>query len=185
MCKLDSDNKPGCVCQEPAECPPSVNEYDHVGPQTWRRLGRNDSKLCRGSAELLLLQVCGTDNKTYDTSCDLFATKCKLEGTKKGHRLHLDYTGSCKREWAAAQESTAEWTAPRSVFVAWPWCSLASLSDSRVRGHRVGAVPPADEGLAEERAAAALWTWRHVTWLPHPETAFSSKKRTQSINALE
>lgn len=33
MCKLDSDNKPGCVCQEPAECPPSVNEYDHVGPQ--------------------------------------------------------------------------------------------------------------------------------------------------------
>ncbi|XP_075901012.1 SPARC-like protein 1 [Nelusetta ayraudi] len=69
MCKLDSDNKPGCVCQEPAECPASVNEYDHV---------------------------CGTDNKTYDTSCELFATKCKLEGTKKGHRLHLDYTGSCK-----------------------------------------------------------------------------------------
>ncbi|XP_041641672.1 SPARC-like protein 1 [Cheilinus undulatus] len=68
-CKLDADNKPGCVCQEPAECPPSVNEFDHV---------------------------CGTDNKTYDTSCELFATKCKLEGTKKGHRLHLDYTGACK-----------------------------------------------------------------------------------------
>lgn len=30
-CKLDADNKPGCVCQEPAECPPSVTEYDHVG----------------------------------------------------------------------------------------------------------------------------------------------------------
>ncbi|KAG8014773.1 hypothetical protein GBF38_003402 [Nibea albiflora] len=40
--------------------------------------------------------VCGTDNKTYDTACELFATKCNLEGTKRGHRLHLDYTGSCK-----------------------------------------------------------------------------------------
>ncbi|XP_005946875.1 SPARC-like protein 1 [Haplochromis burtoni] len=68
-CKLDADNKPGCVCQEPSECPPSVNEFDYV---------------------------CGTDNKTYDTSCELFATKCNLEGTKKGHRLHLDYTGPCK-----------------------------------------------------------------------------------------
>ncbi|XP_062289011.1 SPARC-like protein 1 [Scomber scombrus] len=68
-CKLDADNKPGCVCQEPTDCPPSVNEFDHV---------------------------CGTDNKTYDTSCELFATKCNLEGTKKGHRLHLDYTGPCK-----------------------------------------------------------------------------------------
>ncbi|KAG7241256.1 hypothetical protein INR49_025774 [Caranx melampygus] len=68
-CKLDADNKPGCVCQEPSQCPPSVTEFDHV---------------------------CGTDNKTYDTSCELFATKCNLEGTKKGHRLHLDYTGPCK-----------------------------------------------------------------------------------------
>ncbi|XP_045902570.1 SPARC-like protein 1 isoform X2 [Micropterus dolomieu] len=68
-CKLDVDKKPGCVCQEPSECPPSVNEFDHV---------------------------CGTDNKTYDTSCELFATKCNLEGTKRGHRLHLDYTGPCK-----------------------------------------------------------------------------------------
>ncbi|XP_032387361.1 SPARC-like protein 1 isoform X1 [Etheostoma spectabile] len=68
-CKLDADNKPGCVCQEPSECPPSVNEFDHV---------------------------CGTNNKTYDTSCELFATKCNLEGTKRGHRLHLDYTGPCK-----------------------------------------------------------------------------------------
>ncbi|XP_029359732.1 SPARC-like protein 1 [Echeneis naucrates] len=68
-CKLDADNKPGCVCQEPSACHPSVNEFDHV---------------------------CGTDNKTYDTSCELFAAKCNLDGTKKGHRLHLDYTGPCK-----------------------------------------------------------------------------------------
>ncbi|CAG5928512.1 unnamed protein product [Menidia menidia] len=68
-CKLDADSKPSCVCQEPAECPRSVNEFDHV---------------------------CGTDNQTYDTSCELFATKCNLEGTKRGQRLHLDYTGSCK-----------------------------------------------------------------------------------------
>ncbi|XP_061595422.1 SPARC-like protein 1 [Cololabis saira] len=68
-CKLDADGKPGCVCQEPSECPTSINEYDHV---------------------------CGTDNRTYDTSCELFATKCKLEGTKTGHKFHLDYTGPCK-----------------------------------------------------------------------------------------
>ncbi len=29
-CKLDADNKPGCVCQEPPECPPGVNEFDNV-----------------------------------------------------------------------------------------------------------------------------------------------------------
>ncbi|CAM4485171.1 unnamed protein product [Leuciscus chuanchicus] len=68
-CKMNNENKPVCVCQEPSECPPSVNDFDHV---------------------------CGTDNKTYDTSCQLFATKCSLDGTKIGHRLHLDYTGSCK-----------------------------------------------------------------------------------------
>uniref|UniRef100_A0A1A8U9K6 SPARC-like 1 n=1 Tax=Nothobranchius furzeri TaxID=105023 RepID=A0A1A8U9K6_NOTFU len=68
-CKLDADGKPGCVCQQPSECPGRTNEFD---------------------------QVCGTDNKTYDTSCELFAIKCNLEGTKKGHRLHLDYTGPCK-----------------------------------------------------------------------------------------
>lgn len=49
---------------------------------------------------ILFLQVCGTDNKTYATSCELFATKCNLEGTKEGHRLHLDYTGSCKRAYS-------------------------------------------------------------------------------------
>ncbi|KAK1175889.1 SPARC-like [Acipenser oxyrinchus oxyrinchus] len=68
-CKANEENKPECVCQDPRSCLPSVNEFEHV---------------------------CGTDNKTYDTSCQLFATKCSLEGTKKGHRLHLDYTGSCK-----------------------------------------------------------------------------------------
>ncbi|XP_040043636.2 SPARC-like protein 1 [Gasterosteus aculeatus] len=68
-CKLDADDKPSCVCQEPSKCPPGVNDFDHV---------------------------CGTDNQTYVTSCELFATKCNLEGTKKGQRLHLDYTGPCK-----------------------------------------------------------------------------------------
>ncbi|XP_065121333.1 SPARC-like protein 1 [Paramisgurnus dabryanus] len=68
-CIINNENKPVCVCQEPSACPTSMNEFDHV---------------------------CGTDNKTYDTSCQLFSTKCGLEGTKKGHRLHLDYTGPCK-----------------------------------------------------------------------------------------
>ncbi|KAM6971963.1 SPARC-like [Aplochiton taeniatus] len=68
-CKLNEDKKPFCVCQEPPECPQSANVFDHV---------------------------CGTDNITYDTSCELFATKCNLEGTKRGHKLQLDYTGPCK-----------------------------------------------------------------------------------------
>ncbi|TTI76902.1 SPARC [Bagarius yarrelli] len=68
-CKLNDKKNPGCVCQEPADCPPTLSEFDHV---------------------------CGTDNQTYNSSCQLFAIKCSLEGSKKGHRLHLDYTGSCK-----------------------------------------------------------------------------------------
>ncbi|XP_046901239.1 SPARC-like protein 1 [Hypomesus transpacificus] len=68
-CKLGEDNKPTCVCQQPSACPHSKSDVDHV---------------------------CGSDNTTYDTSCDLFATKCNLEGTRRGHRLHLDYTGPCK-----------------------------------------------------------------------------------------
>ncbi|XP_058237278.1 SPARC-like protein 1 [Hemibagrus wyckioides] len=68
-CKLNNMKEPSCVCQEPADCPPSLSGFDHV---------------------------CGTDNQTYDSYCQLFAIKCSLEGSKKGHRLHLDYTGSCK-----------------------------------------------------------------------------------------
>ncbi|XP_016068601.1 PREDICTED: SPARC-like protein 1 [Miniopterus natalensis] len=68
MCKADQQGKPHCVCQDPMTCPPTK----------------------------LLDQVCGTDNQTYASSCHLFATKCKLEGTKKGHQLQLDYFGACK-----------------------------------------------------------------------------------------
>lgn len=68
MCKADQQGKPHCVCQDPMTCPPTK----------------------------LLDQVCGTDNQTYPSSCHLFATKCKLEGTKKGHQLQLDYYGACK-----------------------------------------------------------------------------------------
>ncbi|XP_006885378.1 PREDICTED: SPARC-like protein 1 [Elephantulus edwardii] len=68
VCKADAQGKPRCVCQDPVTCPPTK----------------------------LLDQVCGTDNQTYASSCHLFATKCKLEGTKKGHQLQLDYFGACK-----------------------------------------------------------------------------------------
>lgn len=27
---MNDENKPVCVCQEPSECPPSVNDFDHV-----------------------------------------------------------------------------------------------------------------------------------------------------------
>ncbi|XP_053317620.1 SPARC-like protein 1 [Spea bombifrons] len=68
ICEMDLQGNPSCVCQEPKFCPPG-NVNDHV---------------------------CGTDNKTYDSPCHLFGTKCKLEGTKEGSHLHLDYQGHCK-----------------------------------------------------------------------------------------
>ncbi|XP_036056187.1 SPARC-like protein 1 [Onychomys torridus] len=67
-CEVDQQGKPHCVCQDPETCPPAK----------------------------ILDQVCGTDNQTYASSCHLFATKCRLEGTKKGHQLQLDYFGACK-----------------------------------------------------------------------------------------
>lgn len=67
-CKTDQHGKPHCVCQDPETCPPAK----------------------------ILDQACGTDNQTYASSCHLFATKCMLEGTKKGHQLQLDYFGACK-----------------------------------------------------------------------------------------
>ncbi|KFV56956.1 SPARC-like 1, partial [Tyto alba] len=68
VCHTDKQGKPSCICQDPAACP-STKDYEHV---------------------------CGTDNKTYDGTCQLFGTKCQLEGTKMGRQLHLDYMGSCK-----------------------------------------------------------------------------------------
>ncbi|XP_020021085.2 SPARC-like protein 1 [Castor canadensis] len=68
ICKTEPQGKPHCVCQDPVTCPPAK----------------------------LLDQTCGTDNQTYASSCHLFATKCRLEGTKKGHQLQLDYFGACK-----------------------------------------------------------------------------------------
>ncbi|XP_065521282.1 SPARC-like protein 1 [Lathamus discolor] len=68
VCHVDKQGKPSCICQDPAACP-STKDYEHV---------------------------CGTDNKTYDGTCQLFGTKCQLEGTKMGRQLHLDYLGSCK-----------------------------------------------------------------------------------------
>ncbi|MGH0128484.1 UNVERIFIED_CONTAM: hypothetical protein FKN15_034942 [Acipenser sinensis] len=40
--------------------------------------------------------VCGTDNKTYENSCHLFAAKCTFKDVSPGQSLHLDYTGACK-----------------------------------------------------------------------------------------
>ncbi|XP_074445062.1 SPARC-like protein 1 isoform X2 [Larus michahellis] len=68
VCHVDKQKKPSCICQDPAACP-STKDYE---------------------------RVCGTDNKTYDGTCQLFGTKCQLEGTKMGRQLHLDYMGSCK-----------------------------------------------------------------------------------------
>ncbi|XP_068044178.1 SPARC-like protein 1 isoform X2 [Anomalospiza imberbis] len=68
VCHADKQGEPHCICQDPAACPPT-KDYEHV---------------------------CGTDNKTYDGTCQLFGTKCQLEGTKIGRQLHLDYMGSCK-----------------------------------------------------------------------------------------
>ncbi|XP_054028648.1 SPARC-like protein 1, partial [Dryobates pubescens] len=68
VCQVGKEGTAACICQDPAACPPT-KDYEHV---------------------------CGTDNKTYPGTCQLFGTKCQLEGTKLGHQLHLDYMGSCK-----------------------------------------------------------------------------------------
>ncbi|XP_074010999.1 SPARC-like protein 1 [Numenius arquata] len=68
VCHADKQGKPSCICQDPVACP-STKDYEHV---------------------------CGTDNKTYEGICQLFGTKCQLEGTKMGRQLHLNYMGSCK-----------------------------------------------------------------------------------------
>ncbi|KFQ34652.1 SPARC-like 1, partial [Merops nubicus] len=68
VCHADKQGKPSCICQDPAACP-STKDYE---------------------------RVCGTDNKTYEGTCQLFGTKCQLEGMKMGRQLHLDYMGSCK-----------------------------------------------------------------------------------------
>ncbi|XP_069711487.1 SPARC-like protein 1 [Phaenicophaeus curvirostris] len=68
VCHMDKHGKPSCICQDPSACP-STKDYE---------------------------RVCGTDNKTYDGTCQLFGTKCQLEGTKMGRQLHLDYMGPCK-----------------------------------------------------------------------------------------
>ncbi|NXA41268.1 SPRL1 protein, partial [Eudromia elegans] len=68
VCRADEQEQPSCICQDPAACP-SAKDYE---------------------------RVCGTDNKTYEGLCQLFGTKCQLEGTKMGRQLHLDYMGSCK-----------------------------------------------------------------------------------------
>lgn len=47
-----------------------------------------------------------------------------------------------------------------------------------MRGHRAGAVPSANAGLAEERAVAALRTRLHHLQLPHAEAAFESNAPT-------
>ncbi|XP_072261629.1 SPARC-like protein 1 [Pyxicephalus adspersus] len=68
MCKTDESANPFCACQDSDLCQPT---------------NLND-------------RVCGTDNKTYSSDCYLFARKCRLEGTKEGSHLHLDYQGPCK-----------------------------------------------------------------------------------------
>ncbi|CAG04527.1 unnamed protein product [Tetraodon nigroviridis] len=57
VCEVDESNTPMCVCQDPTTCPPAEAEFEHV---------------------------CGTDNKTYDSSCHFFATKCALRGDQEG-----------------------------------------------------------------------------------------------------
>ncbi|XP_067850712.1 SPARC-like protein 1 [Heptranchias perlo] len=69
VCELSEIGKPTCICQDMTSCPVTTPEFQHV---------------------------CGTNNRTYGNACQFFASKCLLEGTKKGHSLHLDYIGPCK-----------------------------------------------------------------------------------------
>jgi len=47
VCEVDESNSPMCVCQDPTTCPEAAGEFEHV---------------------------CGTDNKTYDSSCHFLHT---------------------------------------------------------------------------------------------------------------
>lgn len=92
MCEVDESNTPMCVCQDPTSCPPTEGVFQQVSVKHTQEPTDRQTEGC------FSFQVCGTDNKTYDSSCHFFATKCALEGTKKGHKLHLDYMGPCKCE---------------------------------------------------------------------------------------
>ncbi|XP_058855264.1 uncharacterized protein LOC117409137 isoform X2 [Acipenser ruthenus] len=69
VCNVNTEIKLRCVCQDPTTCPSSIGKSD---------------------------MVCGTDNKTYENSCHLFAAKCTFKDVSPGQSLHLDYTGACK-----------------------------------------------------------------------------------------
>lgn len=163
-CKLDADNKPGCVCQQAPECPPSVNDFDRVSTdgdatgERWRRLA---SGLC--------------------PPCDRCAGRTTKRTSRHANSLPLNVT------WREPSEDTdSTWTTPAHANVSAPLGLLSgsnlssrhvssSASHSLMRGRRAGAVPPADAGLAEERAAAALRARRHHLRLPHSQTALEGK----------
>uniref|UniRef100_A0A3P9AL32 Secreted protein, acidic, cysteine-rich (osteonectin) n=1 Tax=Esox lucius TaxID=8010 RepID=A0A3P9AL32_ESOLU len=115
VCEVDEENTPMCVCQDPTSCPASVGEFEHVSCRHrthYSKTGFNHLYIPRPFGKcpwpffsfyvimsdfcICVSQVCATDNTTYDSSCHFFAHKCSLEGTKKGHKLHLDYIGPCK-----------------------------------------------------------------------------------------
>ncbi|KAK4818617.1 hypothetical protein QYF61_016588, partial [Mycteria americana] len=95
VCHADKQGKPSCICQDPAACP-STKDYEHV---------------------------CGTDNKTYDGTCQLFGTKCQLEGTKMGRQLHLDYMGSCKCKACFSMKSSPRYKEPVALATNIPHCT--------------------------------------------------------------
>ncbi|KAM4750265.1 uncharacterized protein FYW61_001388 isoform 2-T2 [Anableps anableps] len=49
-CKHDADGKPGCVCQEPLECPRSINKFEHV-----KKIFENERRLHAGNHSVELL----------------------------------------------------------------------------------------------------------------------------------
>lgn len=50
--------------------------------------------MCQEHAPICEFEKVCSNDKTFDYSCYFFAIKCTLKGTKKGHKLHLDYIRS-------------------------------------------------------------------------------------------
>ncbi|KAF6083082.1 secreted protein acidic and cysteine rich [Phyllostomus discolor] len=116
VCELDENNTPMCVCQDPTSCPAPIGEFE---------------------------KVCSNDNKTFDSSCHFFATKCTLEGTKKGHKLHLDYIGPCK-------------------FLPPPPFSFLSINQEKLRSQWDGQISQAENSFTSKHFMKKLLLINHA-----------------------
>ncbi|KAG2465441.1 SPRC protein, partial [Polypterus senegalus] len=109
VCAVSKDNKPKCICQDPSTClQPAAQAELQLLMNAYRVVIMDQVCLPQrvtivrhhyGPTVQLIafsFQVCGTDNRTYESSCHLFTAKCFSEGAQRRPGLHLDYLGACR-----------------------------------------------------------------------------------------